>query len=344
MTSTSCATEAALRFVGRPTLEAISRNPVETELFDGRRRGAPRRARPARRPDRGRSGDRQHDRQARRRVRRRPARHHDPRVDGASRDRSGDAHRDVEQRRHGGQHRDPRRPAASTSSARPAVSSPAPTRGPDGWRSPTTSSRRLSRVEARPPARPTRPANDLAGRRILVTAGGTREPLDPVRFIGNRSSGTSGRRDRPDGRARAGPTSCSSPHTSTSTTPSGLDVRHVGTALELQEATLLAAGTADVVIMAAAVADYRPDHVADRKIKKDEQGDVLELRLVRNPDILHELASNRSDGQLVIGFAAETEPDREALLALGPREGRTQGRRLSRRQPGGLERGLRHGR
>ena len=160
---------------------------------------------------------------------------------------------------------------------------------------------------------PTR--EDLAGRRILVTAGGTREPLDPVRFIGNRSSGRQGVAIARMAAARGAEVVLIAAHLDIDD-PAGIEVRHVGTALELQEATLLAAGTADVVIMAAAVADYRPDHVADRKIKKDEQGDVLELRLVRNPDILRELAANRSDGQLVIGFAAETEPDREALLAL----------------------------
>jgi phosphopantothenoylcysteine decarboxylase/phosphopantothenate--cysteine ligase len=160
-----------------------------------------------------------------------------------------------------------------------------------------------------------RAAGDLAGRRILITAGGTREPLDPVRFIGNRSSGRQGVALATVAAARGAHVTLIAAHLDIDD-PTGIDVRHVGTALELQEATLLAAGTADVVIMAAAVADYRPEQVADRKIKKDVQGDVLELRLVRNPDILHELANARSDGQLVIGFAAETEPDREALLAL----------------------------
>jgi len=159
------------------------------------------------------------------------------------------------------------------------------------------------------------PTQDLAGRRILVTAGGTREPLDPVRFIGNRSSGRQGAAIARMAAARGAEVVLIAAHLDIDD-PAGIEVRHVGTALELQEATLLAAGTADVVIMAAAVADYRPDHVAERKIKKDEQGDILELRLVRNPDILRELAANRIDGQLVIGFAAETEPDREALLAL----------------------------
>ena len=73
----------------------------------------------------------------------------------------------------------------------------------------------------------------------------------------------------------------------------------------------------DAVIMAAAVADYRPEFVADSKIKKEVAGDRVTLELVRNPDILARLAETRRPGQLIVGFAAETEPDRDALLALG---------------------------
>jgi phosphopantothenoylcysteine decarboxylase/phosphopantothenate--cysteine ligase len=98
--------------------------------------------------------------------------------------------------------------------------------------------------------------------------------------------------------------------------PASVHVEHVSTTLELQEATLLAAGTAELIIMAAAVADYRPEVVADQKIKKEAQGDTLDLRLVKNPDILRELTSGRHDGQVIVGFAAETEPDADALLAL----------------------------
>ena len=78
-----------------------------------------------------------------------------------------------------------------------------------------------------------------------------------------------------------------------------------------------AAAEADVVIMAAAVADYRPESVADTKIKKETQGDTLQLTLVKNPDILRGLTERRSRDQIIIGFAAETEQDRDALLALG---------------------------
>jgi len=158
-------------------------------------------------------------------------------------------------------------------------------------------------------------AGDLAGRRIVVTAGGTREPLDPVRFIGNRSTGRQGvELARAAARRGADVTLIAA---NLEVPADGVDVRHVSTTAELQEAALLAAETADVVIMAAAVADYRPETVADEKIKKDAQGDELALRLLRNPDILHELSAARRPGQVIVGFAAETERDPEAQLALG---------------------------
>lgn len=159
------------------------------------------------------------------------------------------------------------------------------------------------------------PAGDLAGRRIVVTAGGTREPLDPVRFIGNRSTGRQGvELARAAARRGADVLLLAA---NLEVPAEGLEVRQVSTTAELQEAALLAAETADVVIMAAAVADYRPDSVADEKIKKDVQGDELSLRLVRNPDILHELAASRRPGQVVVGFAAETENDPDRQLELG---------------------------
>ena len=159
---------------------------------------------------------------------------------------------------------------------------------------------------------------DLAGRRILITAGGTREPLDPVRFIGNRSSGKQGVALARAAAARGADVSLIVANLDEGVLdlPSSIAVQHVSTTLELQEAALLAAGTAELIIMAAAVADYRPESVADRKIKKETQGETLELRLVKNPDILHELTSGRHDGQVIVGFAAETEPDPDALLAL----------------------------
>jgi phosphopantothenoylcysteine decarboxylase/phosphopantothenate--cysteine ligase len=91
----------------------------------------------------------------------------------------------------------------------------------------------------------------------------------------------------------------------------------VSTTLELRDALVAAAASADVVIMAAAVADYRPEQVAEAKIKKETQGDTLQLTLVKNPDILHDISAARTEGQIIVGFAAETEPDDDALLALG---------------------------
>jgi phosphopantothenoylcysteine decarboxylase/phosphopantothenate--cysteine ligase len=160
---------------------------------------------------------------------------------------------------------------------------------------------------------------DLVGRRILVTAGGTREPLDPVRFIGNRSSGKQGVALARAAAARGGDVTLIVANLDDGVLddlPASIAVQHVSTTLELQEAALLAAGTADLIVMAAAVADYRPETVADRKIKKETQGDTLDLRLVKNPDILHELVQGRHDGQVIVGFAAETEPDAAALLEL----------------------------
>lgn len=160
---------------------------------------------------------------------------------------------------------------------------------------------------------------DLAGRRILVTAGGTREPLDPVRFIGNRSSGKQGVAIARAAAARGGDITLIVANLDDGVLnglPASVAVRQVSTTLELQEAALLAAGTAELIIMAAAVADYRPETVADSKIKKEAQGDTLELRLVKNPDILHELTAGRHDGQVIVGFAAETEPDSDRLMAM----------------------------
>ena len=157
---------------------------------------------------------------------------------------------------------------------------------------------------------------DLAGRRILVTAGGTREPLDPVRFLGNRSSGRQGAAIALAAAARGAEVTLIAANLEIDP-PAGMTVQHVGSAAELEAAATAAAPHADVVIMAAAVADYRPETVAEAKIKKETQGDVLDLRLVRNPDILRGLAQRRHDGQVIIGFAAETEPGDDALVELG---------------------------
>ena len=162
---------------------------------------------------------------------------------------------------------------------------------------------------------------DLAGQRILVTAGGTREPLDPVRFIGNRSSGKQGVAIALAAAARGADVTLIAANLEVDVhsieTPASIHVQKVSTTLELEAATVAAAPNADVVIMAAAVADYRPENVAESKIKKDQQGDTLQLTLVRNPDILAGISAAKRPDQLVIGFAAETEPDDEKLLELG---------------------------
>lgn len=157
---------------------------------------------------------------------------------------------------------------------------------------------------------------DLAGRRIVITAGGTREPLDPVRFLGNRSSGKQGVALAEAARSRGAEVTLIGANLEVAH-PERCDVVAVSTTLELRDAVRAAAATADVVIMAAAVADYRPAEVRDSKITKEEQGDELTLRLVKNPDILAELAAERRAGQTIIGFAAETEPDDARLLERG---------------------------
>ncbi|MEE8194286.1 MAG: bifunctional phosphopantothenoylcysteine decarboxylase/phosphopantothenate--cysteine ligase CoaBC [Dehalococcoidales bacterium] len=141
---------------------------------------------------------------------------------------------------------------------------------------------------------------DLAGRRIVVTAGGTREPVDPVRYIGNRSSGKMGyalaeaARDR-GAEVRLITAAVYLPE------PSGVDIVQIETALQMKQAVAGAVKGADALIMAAAVADYQPQSVARAKIKKESP--VLTLKLVRTPDILAEV-----NGDFVrVGFAAESE-------------------------------------
>lgn len=157
---------------------------------------------------------------------------------------------------------------------------------------------------------------DLVGKRIVVTAGGTREPLDPVRFIGNRSSGKQGIALALAAAARGADVTLIAANLEVEA-PASVTVQRVGSTLELAEAVSTAAREADVVIMAAAVADYRPETVAQSKIKKETQGDTLQLTLVKNPDILRGLADSRPAGQIIIGFAAETEADDAQLLELG---------------------------
>lgn len=159
-------------------------------------------------------------------------------------------------------------------------------------------------------------SHDLAGRTVLVTAGGTREPLDPVRFIGNRSSGKQGVALASAAAARGASVTLIGANLEVSAPP-GVHFIEVGSTLELQAAVVAEAVHADLVVMAAAVADYRPAETAQSKIKKRSDSSTLELRLEENPDILRGLASNRTRDQVIVGFAAETEPDDDALVELG---------------------------
>jgi phosphopantothenoylcysteine decarboxylase / phosphopantothenate---cysteine ligase len=153
---------------------------------------------------------------------------------------------------------------------------------------------------------------DLAGRHVVVSAGGTREPLDPVRFLGNRSSGRQGYALAAAAAARGAAVTLVSANVELAD-PAGVRVVRAGTAVELEQAVRAAAASADVVVMAAAVADFRPATVAPDKIKKDPSGTSVPepIALVRNPDILAGLVAARTAGQLsvgtlLVGFAAET--------------------------------------
>lgn len=148
---------------------------------------------------------------------------------------------------------------------------------------------------------------DLAGRHVVVTAGGTREPLDPVRYLGNRSSGKQGYALAATAVARGARVTLVAGNTELPD-PAGVDVLPIGTARQLREAVLKAAADADVVVMAAAVADFRPAVYTTGKIKKVDGREPEPITLVRNPDILAELSADRArPGQIVVGFAAETD-------------------------------------
>ncbi|MCX4397886.1 MULTISPECIES: bifunctional phosphopantothenoylcysteine decarboxylase/phosphopantothenate--cysteine ligase CoaBC [unclassified Streptomyces] len=158
------------------------------------------------------------------------------------------------------------------------------------------------RVLARGPVGP-----DLAGRHVVISAGGTREPLDPVRYLGNRSSGKQGYALARTAVARGARVTLVEANTGLPD-PAGADVLRAGTAVQLREAVLKAAADADVVVMAAAVADFRPAEYATGKIKKKDGQEPAPITLVRNPDILAEVAGERArPGQIVVGFAAETD-------------------------------------
>jgi phosphopantothenoylcysteine decarboxylase/phosphopantothenate--cysteine ligase len=162
----------------------------------------------------------------------------------------------------------------------------------------------------------------LAGRTVTISAGGTREPLDPVRFLGNRSSGKQGVALAVAARNAGATVRLIAAHMDVPA-PAGVDVVTVETAVQLREAALAAAADSDVVIMAAAVADFRPAEISGTKIKKrDDTADPV-ITLVRNPDILQELVEARNapgnraarGNQLIVGFAAETGDGQGDVLA-----------------------------
>ncbi|MBU8815703.1 bifunctional phosphopantothenoylcysteine decarboxylase/phosphopantothenate--cysteine ligase CoaBC [Mycolicibacterium goodii] len=151
---------------------------------------------------------------------------------------------------------------------------------------------------------------DLSGVKALVTAGGTREPLDPVRFIGNRSSGKQGYAVARVMAQRGADVTLIAGNTAGLVDPAGVDMVHIGSATQLRDAVSKHAPDAHVLVMAAAVADFRPAHVATAKIKKGAS-EPTSIDLVRNDDVLAGAVRARAEGQLpnmraIVGFAAET--------------------------------------
>ncbi len=165
------------------------------------------------------------------------------------------------------------------------------------------------RVLVRGGAAPT----DLAGRHVVVTAGGTREPLDPVRFLGNRSSGKQGYAFARTAAARGARVTLVSANP-TLPAPAGVDLVVVGTTEELRKATVEAAADADAVVMAAAPADFRPAVYAADKIKKVPGQGPAPIALALNPDIAAELGERKPVGQVLVVFAAETVDTEDALV------------------------------
>jgi len=157
-------------------------------------------------------------------------------------------------------------------------------------------------------------APDLCGRRVVISAGGTREPLDPVRYLGNRSSGKQGWALARVAAARGAEVTLVAANVD-QPAPFGVRVVPVGTAEELRTAMLAESAGADVVVMTAAVADFRPENAAATKLKKGGAAEPTSVPLVRNPDVLAELVTKRAPGQLVVGFAAETGDDEGDVLA-----------------------------
>lgn len=165
-------------------------------------------------------------------------------------------------------------------------------------------------------ARRTASTRDLAGRRVVVSAGGTREYLDPVRFLGNRSSGRQGFALARTAAARGAEVTLVAANVGLAD-PAGVKVVHVETTEDLQRAVVAAASGADAVVMAAAPADFRPLTESGSKIKKSGDGTTPTIELAETPDILAGLVRDRDargDAQVVVGFAAETGDDNGSVL------------------------------
>lgn len=168
-------------------------------------------------------------------------------------------------------------------------------------------------------------APTLAGKRVLISAGGTQENIDPVRYIGNRSSGKQGYALGDVAAQRGAKVTIVAGATDALDPPSGAEVVKVGSTREMQQAMAERAPEADVVIMAAAVADFRPEAEASTKLKKGKADDALStIRLTENPDILKGLVQMREAGETaatIIGFAAETDNELENGRAKLKRKG-----------------------
>ncbi len=157
-------------------------------------------------------------------------------------------------------------------------------------------------------------APDLIGRHVVVSAGGTREYLDPVRFLGNRSSGLQGYALARAAIARGAQVTLVAANVALPD-PAGAKVVRVESTAEMHAEVVAAAASADAVVMAAAPADFRPTSVSDSKIKKADDGSSPAIQLVQNADILHEISTQRARlGSVIVGFAAETgDADHEVM-------------------------------
>lgn len=299
------ATEGALKFVGRPTLEAISRNPVHTDLYEG--------VAEVRHVALGQRADL---------IVIAPATAHT--IASLAAGLAGDL-------------------LGTTVLASEAPLVIAPAMHTEMWLNPATqanvatlrergavivgpASGRLTGDDSGPgrmaePDEIVRAAldavrpHDLAGMRVVVSGGGTREPIDPVRFLGNRSSGRQGVALAEAARSRGADVVLVAAHLEVPP-PAGVRVVEVGTAAELLAAMRAEQAGADVIVMAAAVADFRPTVARAHKLKKVDGAPAPELTLERTEDVLAALAASRPDGQRLVGFAAETVDADSELVRL----------------------------